>query len=72
MAKDLLSTDYPVPHSPEWKEHNKLFHLPFPWLMSLERALRAQMEKSDDLSWEVLSPPSWGESNSAKDTLDRV
>ena len=51
--KDLLSTDYPIPHSPEWKEHNKLFHLPFPWLMSLERALRAQMEKSDDLSWEV-------------------
>lgn len=48
--KDLLSTDYPVPHSPEWKEHDKLVYLPFPWLMSLERALRAQMEKPGDRS----------------------
>lgn len=70
--KDLLSTHYPVPHSPEWKENNKLFHLPFPWLVSLERALRAQMEKSDYLSLEVVSSPSWGESNSAKDTVDRA
>lgn len=67
-----LSTDYPFPHSPEWKEDKKLFHLPFPWLVNLERAPRAQMEKSDSLSWEVVSSPSWEESKAAKDTLDRA